>query len=140
IGHGGLTKYPIGLELIWYPETQTYETSTTYSPRGGGSNAVYCISYTSDIRVNVIGNGIFQGGGGAGGAGGGLLSVGSTHWDLGLAPFMGVFGGGGAPYGGALYTFYGNSGDPVCPTRWVRSTTRFTAARRLGDTGSYGYN
>lgn len=137
-GHGGTVKTWLGVETTWDWATGATKYVDDFSVYGGGYSAASCKNASGTIRVNVIGNGIFAGGGGAGGNGGGLLNHAWTHGDLGLAPFSGAFGGGGAPYGGCGYEFYGSSGDPVCPTRWARVQS-WTAGRRLGDTGSSGY-
>lgn len=143
-GHGGTVKTVLGVETTFIidwtnpNDTGKFVPVTDFSVYGGGYSAVSCKNATGTIRLNVIGNGIFAGGGAAGGCGGGLLNMGSTHWDLGLSPFYGAYSGGGAPYGGCGYTFYGWSGDPVCPVRYARTQT-WTPGRRLGDTGSQGY-
>lgn len=139
LGHGGTFKEPYGVEQGYDWLTNTYTYVKDFGYWGNGFTAIATINYPSNIRLNTIGNGTLLGGGGAGGAGGGLLNGGTTHWDLSLAEFYGAVGGGGAPYGGCGYTFYGNSGDPICPTKWSRTMTR-SAGRRIGDTGTYGYN
>lgn len=134
LGHGGHTKYPTGVEADWLnPNTMVTDVSRVHL----GHSAIKCSNWDAAVKTKIIGNGKLAGGGGAGGAGGGLLAIGSTH-ELSLAIYYGACGGGGAPYGGCAYTFYGNSGDPVSPTRYARTGT-FTAGRRLGDTGSTGY-
>lgn len=137
-GHGGTSKMPYGVEKEYDWVSGAYTFVDDFGVYGNGFTAIATVGYPASIRLNIIGNGSLLGGGGAGGAGGGLLNNAWTHSDLGLAPFSGAVGGGGAPYGGMGYTFYGSSGDPVCPTRWTRSISR-TAGRRLGDTGSNGY-
>ncbi len=107
-----------------------------FNKEGSGGDALSNTT-SGTIKYNVMGSGILTGGGGCGGAGGGLLAGSTTH-EVPLSAYYAGLGGGGAPYGGALYRFDGWSGDPVCPAKYSRIGS-FTAGRRLGDTGSEGY-
>lgn len=125
LGMGGWDPAAPGeVELISQPNGTPFTT-------GRGANALGATSRFKDLRpadytfvVKVENGGTLSGGGGGGGQGGTVM------WSS-LTPVycpMAHIGGGGAPYGGQIWAYNGDSGDVVCPDKFVYEDAGLTNA------------